>query len=384
MIEGLSDDLIMSGDTVNVEDLFDEGTQETDPNNEEKKEDKEEKTTEEEVVSPEELFSPESVGGEDKEDKTSGKEDTASVKDGGASPKNNFYSSIATTLKDVGILPDLDDETLAGIKEPEDFANAIEKTIQARFDERQRRIDEALNAGVEPDEIKQYETVLHNLGAIKEEMIKDESDRGEKLRKNLIYQDFKNRGYSDERAKREVEKSFNAGTDIEDAKEALESNKEFFNSQYQEAIKDAQEDREEDQKRIKEESEQLKKAMLEDPEVLKNIPLDKSTREKAYQNITKPVFKTEDGDYLTAIQRYEYEHPVEFRKTLAVLFTITDGFKDMGNLLKSKVKTEVKQSLRELEHKLRTPSGPGGNPRLVGIDQEDTEAYAGKGWKLDI
>ena len=34
----------------------------------------------------------------------------------------------------------------------------------------------------------------------------------------IIFQDFLNRGYSKERAAREVQKSFNAGTDIDDAK----------------------------------------------------------------------------------------------------------------------------------------------------------------------
>ena len=58
--------------------------------------------------------------------------------------------------------------------------------------------------------------------------LSDESEKGEKLRKDLIYQDFLNRGYSKERATKEVQKSLNAGTDIEDARESLKSNKEFF------------------------------------------------------------------------------------------------------------------------------------------------------------
>ena len=55
-----------------------------------------------------------------------------------------------------------------------------------------------------------------------------ENNEGENLRKQLIYQDFINRGYSKERATREVQKSFNSGSDIDDAKEALLSNKQYF------------------------------------------------------------------------------------------------------------------------------------------------------------
>lgn len=388
MIGELSEDLIMTGDEIDVENLFsddggEEETQVTPPAPKEKEDKEIEKTTEEEEINPDDLFdNPESVGsGKDNQEE----EDTQSEKDKGTSPKTNFYSSIASALKEEGIFPDLDDDTLNGIKTPEDFAEAVEKTVQARLDERQRRIDAALQADVEPDEVRRYEQTLANLDAIKEEYITDETEKGERLRKNLIYQDFRNRGYSEARAKREVEKSFNAGTDIEDAKEALESNREYFSTQYQDLIKEAQEEAKEEQRKIKEEAAQLKKSMLEDKEVFTGITLDKTTRQKAFENITKPVFKTEDGEYLTAIQKYEMDNPVEFRKYLSVLFTMTDGFKNIDGLVKGKVKKEVKQSLRELEHTLSsTARNSSGNPRYVGGVEEDTESYIGKGWDLDV
>lgn len=389
MIGELSEDLIMTGDEIDVENLFsddggEEETQVTPPAPKEKEDKENEKTTEEEEINPDDLFdNPESVGsGKDNQEE---EEDTQSEKDKGTSPKTNFYSSIASALKEEGIFPDLDDDTLNGIKTPEDFAEAVEKTVQARLDERQKRIDAALQADVEPDEVRRYEQTLANLDAIKEEYITDETEKGERLRKNLIYQDFRNRGYSEARAKREVEKSFNAGTDIEDAKEALESNREYFSTQYQDLIKEAQEEAKEEQRKIKEEAAQLKKSMLEDKEVFTGITLDKTTRQKAFDNITKPIFKTEDGEYLTAIQKYEMDNPVEFRKYLSVLFTMTDGFKNIDGLVKGKVKKEVKQSLRELEHKLSsTARNSSGNPRYVGGVEEDAESYIGKGWDLDV
>lgn len=389
MIGELSEDLIMTGDEIDVENLFsddggEEETQVTPPAPKEKEDKENEKTTEEEEINPDDLFdNPESVGsGKDNQEE---EEDTQSEKDKGTSPKTNFYSSIASALKEEGIFPDLDDDTLNGIKTPEDFAEAVEKTVQARLDERQKRIDAALQADVEPDEVRRYEQTLANLDAIKEEYITDETEKGERLRKNLIYQDFRNRGYSEARAKREVEKSFNAGTDIEDAKEALESNREYFSTQYQDLIKKAQEEAKEEQRKIKEEAAQLKKSMLEDKEVFTGITLDKTTRQKAFDNITKPIFKTEDGEYLTAIQKYEMDNPVEFRKYLSVLFTMTDGFKNIDGLIKGKVKKEVKQSLRELEHKLSsTARNSSGNPRYVGGVEEDAESYIGKGWDLDV
>lgn len=380
----LSDEFILSSDEM-VDNLFtdsEEDLQETPPDQKENSNKDNEKTTEESQVNPDDLFDDsESVGsGKDIQEK---EENTTSNK-GGTSPKTNFYSSIASALKDEGILPDLDDDVVNNIKEASDFANAIEKQIQARFDERQKRIDDALNANVEPDEVRQYEQTLSYLDSIKDENITEESDNGENLRKKLIYQDFINRGYSKERALREVKKSFDSGTDIEDAKEALSSNKDFFNKEYQSIIKEAQREVEAQQQKYKEEAAQLKKSMLDDKEIFEGITLDKSTRQKAFDNITKPIYKTEDGTYLTAIQKYQIDNPVEFRKYLSVLFTMTDGFKSLDKVIKGKVNKEVKQSLRELEHKLSNSSrSSNGNPRFIGIGQDDSEQTY-RGWQLDV
>lgn len=386
-MEGLSDEFILSGDDIlDSDSIFDDNnekeTQDSHPEKNENSDLKNKETTEDVEVDPDNLFhNPEGVGSEeDNQEKEN--EDTTSDK-GGTSSKTNFYSSIASALKDEGILPDLDDETVSSVKTPEDFAEVIEKQIQAKFDERQKRIDSALNANVEPDEVRQFESTLNFLDSLKEEHIADETEKGEELRKRLIFQDFINRGYSKERATREVKKSFDSGTDIEDAKEALESNREYFNTQYQEVVKEAQEEIKAEKERIRKEAAQLKKSMLEDKEIFEGIELDKMTRQKAFDNITKPIYKTEEGEYLTAIQKYEAENPVEFRKYLSILFTMTDGFKNLDTVVKGKVKKEVKQSLRELEHKLSSPSRATGNPRFVGMDN-DKESYLGKGWELDL
>lgn len=219
--------------------LFADDVQETPPETTEETPDegKEKDKKETTEVDPDSLFGegePESVGSGDNKDK----EDTDPDK-GGTSP--NFYSSIAKALTEEGIFPDLDEETISEVKTPEDFRDLVEKQIQAGLDERQKRIDDALNAGVEPSEVKRYEGAISYLEGLTDEDLADESEKGETLRKNLIYQDFVNRGYSKERAAKEVQKSLKGGTDLEDAKEALASNKEYFQEQYDNLIKEAQE-----------------------------------------------------------------------------------------------------------------------------------------------
>lgn len=388
MEEELSLDNILGAEE--IENLFveDEDTQETPPANgeppereEELDKDKKEAT---EVVDVDNLFTdtPESVGSG--KENTEEKEDTTPKGDG-TSPKN-FYSSIAKALREEGIFPDLDDEGLSKIKDPEDFRDLIDQQIKAGLDERQKRIDEALNVGVEPTEIRKYENTINFLGSIKEENISDEDDKGEKLRKDLIYQDFINRGYSKERAAREVQKSFNAGTDIDDAKEALKSNIDFFKDKYDELVNEAKSEAEQEEKERKEQAEKLKSSILNDKDVFGDLSIDKSTRQKIYDNIAKPVYKDpETGEYFTAIQKYEMENRTDFLKNIGLLFTLTNGFKNLDGLVKGKVKKEVKKGLRELEHTLNnTARTSDGNLKFVSGVDEDPESFIGKDWKIDI
>ena len=388
MEEELSLDNILGAEE--IENLFveDNETQGTPPANgeppkkeEEPSKDKEETT---EVVDVDNLFTdtPESVGSG--KENTEEKEDTTPKGDG-TSPKN-FYSSIAKALKEEGIFPDLDDDGLSKVKEPEDFRDLIDQQIKAGLDERQKRIDEALNAGVEPTEIRKYENTMSFLDSIKEENISDEGDKGEKLRKDLIYQDFINRGYSKERAAREVQKSFNAGTDIDDAKEALKSNIDYFRDKYDELVNDAKSEAEQDEKERKEQAEKLKTSILNDKEVFGDLSVDKSTRQRIYDNISKPVYKDpETGEYYTAIQKYEMENRVDFLKNIGLIFTLTDGFKNLDGLVKGKVKKEVKKGLRELENTLNnTARTSDGNLKFVSGVDEDPESFIGKGWNLDV
>ena len=388
MEEELSLDNILGAEE--IENLFveDGETQDTPPANgeppkkeEEPSKDKEETT---EVVDVDNLFTdtPESVGSG--KENTEEKEDTTPKGDG-TSPKN-FYSSIAKALKEEGIFPDLDDEGLSKIRDPEDFRDLIDQQIKASLDERQKRIDEALNAGVEPTEIRKYENTINFLDSIKEENISDEGDKGEKLRKDLIYQDFINRGYSKERAAREVQKSFNAGTDIDDAKEALKSNIDFFRDKYDELVNDARSEAEEEERKRKEQAEKLKSSILNDKDVFGDLSVDESTRQKIYDNIAKPVYKDpETGEYFTAIQKYEMENRTAFLKNIGLLFTLTNGFKNLDGLVKGKVKKEVKKGLRELEHTLNnTARTSDGNLKFVSGVDEDPESFIGKGWNLDV
>lgn len=381
-MEELSLDNILTGSE--VENLFidDDTSQEPAPDDtgKEKKDDKPDEGKEKETteVNVDSLFTdkPESVGSGDTEEK----EDTNPDK-GSTSPK--IYSSIAKAFAEEGIFPDLDEEAISKVETPEDLRELVEQQIKAGLDERQKRIDEALNVGVEPDTIRQYEGAINYLDSIKDDSIAAETDEGEKLRKQLIYQDFINRGYSKERASREVQKSLNGGTDVDDAREALKSNKEYFKSKYEEVIEDAKKEEEAEVAKRKEQAEKLRTSILTEKKVFGDIEVDKTTRQRIYDNIAKPIYKDpETGEMLTAIQRYEMEHRTEFLKNLGLIFTLTDGFKNLDGLVKGKVRKEVKRGFRELENTLNnTARTSDGN--LNYASGVDSESFIGKGWTID-
>ena len=356
------------------------------PSDEGKK--KKDSTTE--VVDPENLFeeevekTPESVGsGKNKEGK---KEDTVTDEDSDGTSPNNFYSSIANALAVDGIFPNLDDETVKKAVDAETFSELIEAEIQARFDEKQQRISKALENGVEPDDIKKYENTLNYINTITDASLAEESEKGEQLRYNLIYQDFLNKGMSPEKAKKFTDRTIDAGTDVEDAKEALVSNKEFFSSAYNKLLQEAKQQAEEQKAERAKQAKQLETSIMKDKQLLGDMEIDNSIRKKAFDTISKPVYKDpETGQYLTAIQKYEMEHRSDFLKYTGLIYTLTNGFKDFDSFARGKVKKEMKKGLKELEQTLSNTRRAGdGSLKMVTNQREDPNSFIGKGVRLDF
>ena len=343
------------------------------------------KTTE--VVDPETLFeeeTPESVGsGKDKE----GKEDTVTDEESdGTSPNDNFYSSIANALAVDGIFPNLDDETVKKAVDAESFSDLIEAEINARFDEKQQRIAKALENGVEPTDIKKYESTLDYISKITDAAIAEESEKGEQLRYNLIYQDFLNKGMSPDKAKKYTDRTINAGTDVEDAKEALQSNKEFFSGEYNRLLQEAQQQADEEKAERSKQAKQLQTSLLKDKNLFGDMEISNDIRKKAFETVSKPVYRDpETGDYLTALQKYEIEHRADFLKYTGLIFAMTNGFKDFDSFAKGKVKKEMRKGLRDLEKTLNNTSrSKDGNLRMVTNQKGDPDSFISKGMKLDL
>ena len=379
-MEGLSLDNMMTGEEAAA--LFDpesnkEETEETPSENPNENKEENKETTE--VVDVDTLFTdkPESVGSEDNKEQegTSSKEVT--------SP--NFYSSIAKTFAEDGVFQDLNDEALSKVNDAESFIDLMEKQIQSKLDEKQRRIDEALNAGIEPTQVQKFESNMKVLNSITDEAISEEGEKGENLRKNIIYEDYIQKGFSKERAIKAVERSITAGTDIEDAKEALQSCKDQVTKAYNDAIKEAKEEKANEEKELREQAEALKKSILSDKKPFGDLELDKNTRQRVFDAISKPVFTDpETGDKLTAIQKFEADNHNDFMKYVGLTYVLTDGFKSLDGLVKGKVKKEIGKGLKELEHTLNnTARNSNGTLKFAsGVGSDPESAF--RRFTLDI
>ena len=377
-MEGLNLDNILDEQDFNLFNDNEENITPQEPEEKEKQEKQEKQTAE---VDPESLFegTPESVGSEEKN-----KEEVESPSEGsGTSPNNDFFSSIAGALAEEGILP-LDDKTVSDIKTPEDFREAIENYLKSELTAQQQRVTEALNNDVEVDTIRQYEGVLNYLNNLSEDAIRAEDEQGETLRKNLMFQDYINRGFDKKRAEKEVNRSISNGTDIEDALDALEGCKTFYKNSYDSILEEAKETRKQEEEDRKNRTAKFKENILEGKTpIFEGVDLDRDTRQKIFDNITKPVYKDpKTGELYTAIQKYELDNSEEFLAKLGLLFTLTNGFKSIDKLVSTKAKKEVKKGLRDLENRINNTSRDSSGSLRFTSGVDDTETYLGKGIKL--
>ena len=336
---------------------------------------KDTKSTEDSFLNNDEDFNfedSESVGSEDES-----QESTKS-----ASTSKNFFSSLANSLKQEGILPDLSDEDLKNIKESKDITKLFDSYIASKMDEKQKRIDDAINLGVDASDIKKYENAIAYIDSITDDKISNEGQEGENLRKQLIYQDFMNRGYTKERAIKEVQKSFNAGTDIEDAKDALTSNRDYYKEGYEDLIEEAKQAKKKVQEDIEQRTEAFKKNVLESDKVFGDIVIDTATKKAALDAVLKPQYKDSKGNMITAVQKYQQEHSDEFLKNIGIIYALTNGFTDLNKIVQSKVKTATKNAYRELENKINNSRRNSDGNLVFTSGVSDTESSFN--WKLDV
>ena len=180
-----------------------------------------------------------------------------------------------------------------------------------------------------------------------------------------------------------MKKSFGAGTDIEDAQDALESLTKYYDENYSKMIADQKKRRDEAIAAQRKAADDYRKMVLDEEIVLGDQKLSKQVRQKIYDATQKPVYKDPDtGRLLTELQKFQKENPLEFMKQLGMWYVLTNGGKDVTGFVKDKLKSEKHKAMRELETKIISNSNDGAL-RYVGggSGSEEKDILLSDDWK---
>ena len=124
--------------------------------------------------------------------------------------------------------------------------------------------------------------------------------------------------------------------------------------------------------------------IIDDDIAIGDVKLDKRTRQKVFDAVSKPVHKDPNtGELLTAVQQFQREKPLEFLKQLGMWFVLTDGGKNIDGFTKEQVRAEKNKGIRELERKINSTSiNKDGSLRYTSTSRDDSDPLLSDGWKV--
>lgn len=320
---------------------------------------------------PSEEETPESVAA-DKKDLDKGTSDKSDSSSPGGDALPQLYSSLATHLKDTGVLPSLEDTK--GVTSLEQLQEAIAKEVEKNAGELQTKYKEAMEGGVETDIFVSYQKTKNQLDSITDEVLSSQDDRAVNLRFNIIAQDFINKGHTKEEASKLAKRSVDLAEDVEDAKSALQKLKDFNEARLSKAQEEAS-------KRVEREQSEIKKFIDSTDEIFKGIKLSKNIKDKLYDQMVKTVGSTEDNKPLNEYTKAYKEDPVKFQVIQNYLFMLTKGFTDFSKINTAATKTVS----REIDDVLKSTGSAffQGGQFQQGPDKNST-FNIGDGFDIDV
>lgn len=300
---------------------------------------------------------PDKVVGENTEDD----EDIDENNDDTSSPP--LYKSLASYLQTEGVLTSVDSSKLEKVETIQDLADLINEEVKVKeladLTDLQREAVQAFRAGIDVESFQKQKTIESNLDTITEDIINSDQE----LRSQLIFQDFINQGFSEQKAQRLTDRSIAADDDIEDAKEALENIKKGVKEKFEEEQKFRLTQKQKEQEEYIASQKLLEKTILETEEPLKGIKLNETARKQVLSTMMNPVSKNPitgvDENQLMKDQR----ESKDFSQRLYTVYTLTKGFTDFSYFGKSARSNEIKnieKALKNNQHVLQ-----GGDPSFL-------------------
>lgn len=352
------DDIFSDAPIIDIEQeaahLFDDGEEIEEVKGDEPKSEEGKDEPKEEKPDETDNDSLESVVGDKGQEDSKDTDDKSGDNDDDPSP--NIFSSLAALLKEKELLSSPDSE----IETEEDFVNAFRKQIEsseyADLTDKQKEYLQALREGIPEEEVKQHLTNVEQLNSITEDVITEDAN----LRQRLIYNDLLNKGFTEEKAAKHVQRSVQMEADLEDAKEALESIKQYNEAQFNKQKETLAQQKERKQKEEEQRNKRIKEKIKSTEEIIKGYKISDGVKEKIENNMFKIVNTNEDGVEENSLMKYARENKEDFDLKLYYLFTITNGFQDFSSIEKTKntkILSDLERAMKS-STKIKDPSAP--------------------------
>lgn len=292
-----------------------------------------------------------------------------------------FALVYAKFLLESGSISSLDEEALKDVIDKEGEAAALQYLIQGELDTvkndlmtslegYQKEYAELRELGVNPEEASGALSSLEDVEAISDEVVEKEDN--EQLRRNILtalYQETTQ--FSEDRIKKLVDRSFELGDDVQEAKEALsglkKARKDYVESLKQEQVKQREAQTKQQQEALK----NLKEKINSFEGVVPDQKINKATKTKLEKMLTTPVKQLENGQVLNAVWAKRAENSLEFDLKLAHLIDL-GAFDGKFAGLKKKVKTDAATDLERIIDQKRGYTGSGRVPRQEDKDTKDS------------
>lgn len=328
----------------------------------------------------------------EKEVKKTSKKEEKEIKDPLPDTKDDklsFPLIFANFQKEEGLISDFNEEELNKIVEEDGEAAGLkylaDLTYEKAYEEARKMYDsdkveleeffKLKDSGVDANIAKDLIFNKSKFGNVSDDDLENDED----LRREVLAQNYRNTtNFSEAKIKKELEKTFTSGNDIEEALEAIKEVKEHNEKQIEIEKKKVVEQEKSQREFIKNQQEEIKTYIQGLDEIFQGQKLTKQVKDKMEAMILNPAKKLENGQSLNGIWATRLEDPKKFDTNLANLL-VTGVFWGKTKELEKVVKTNaVKKLQTQLEGK---------NPELKGkhtikqeADDKDLLTALGINW----
>lgn len=237
-----------------------------------------------------------------------------------------------------------------------------EDLIKAIDDEVNRRVKEKLvsdDTDDIPAELKEYKTndsIISKLNTIKDKQIAYSTDESNtQLKLDIVAHSLKLNNCSDTVINRVLSTLKDSPEDLsKECESAINETLNYYTKENEKLVKTIDENKTAKFNKAKQDFDSLMTSISNKDDMFSSLNITERERNKARKILSERRFVNSKNQPINEIEHYIQENPIEYKKNVAMLFAITNGFKDFKPLVNLASKTKVKESERSLERLLRS------------------------------